>query len=496
MAYIRLARIALREYAVKVGSTVISYNDFQKTFSNLRTSYQNIYGKAMTPELEKMIGLKNIALDRLINSTLVRNEAKQMGLKVSDAEVINAISSIPAFQKDGVFNRQTYLQLLQDKRLTPKDFEESEKADLLIRKTVQKITGEAKVTDAEALQLFKKRHDKIDLSFISFSPAEVMSEVRLTEQDLSKYLQGHQEAFKTPERVSISYILITPLKAGVGLSADNEEVQTYYRKNIDRYQDKGSILPFEAVKERVRADAIQFKSSKRAYELAADALNKNLKTSDLNAAAAALGLKVEKSSLFTMKQPPAAIASESELIQKSFILKPGNLGGPVETRKGVYLFTVNEKKPAAVPPLGQVRGEVQKLAAAEMALQIAHKNVQKALDEMKKGKPALKLQETGYFTYAEAGLIPKIGTAPQIMEAAFNLTAGSPTPKLPLKVNDRWYAIQLKERAQADSANFQKMKEELKQGMLPQKQQEVMETWLKNLRSKTKIVINPLLQGN
>ena len=83
------------EYAVKVGSTVISYNDFQKTFSNLRTSYQNIYGKAMTPELEKMIGLKNIALDRLINSTLVRNEAKQMGLKVSDAEVINAISSIP-----------------------------------------------------------------------------------------------------------------------------------------------------------------------------------------------------------------------------------------------------------------------------------------------------------------------------------------------------------------------------------------------------------------
>jgi len=61
-----------------------------------------------------------------------------MGIKVSDEEVVTAISMIPAFQKDGVFNRQIYLQLLQDKRLTPKDFEESEKEDLLIKKTVQK----------------------------------------------------------------------------------------------------------------------------------------------------------------------------------------------------------------------------------------------------------------------------------------------------------------------------------------------------------------------
>jgi hypothetical protein len=40
------------------------------------------------------------------------------------------------------------------------------------------------------------------------------------------------------------------------------------------------------------------------------------------------------------------------------------------------------------------------------------------------------------------------------------------------------------------------MKEQLKQGMLPQKQQQVMETWLKDLHSKTKITVNPMLQGD
>src|SRR5512135_2079536 len=79
------------DFAVKVDRTVISYDEFQKAYSNLRNMYQETYGKPITPELEKMMGLKKIVLDRLINTTLVRNEAKQMGLEVSDSEVVNAI---------------------------------------------------------------------------------------------------------------------------------------------------------------------------------------------------------------------------------------------------------------------------------------------------------------------------------------------------------------------------------------------------------------------
>jgi peptidyl-prolyl cis-trans isomerase D len=484
------------DFAVKVDRTRISYNQFQKTYTNLRDMYRELYGKPITPELEKLMGLKKMALDRLINATLIRNEADRMGLTVSNDEVVNAIAAIPAFQKDGVFNRQLYLQLLQDKRFTPQAFEESEKEDLLIKKTIRKIMDQAKVTDADALQVFKKKHDKIDLLYISFTPAEMRAGVNLSDQDLDRYLQGHQEMFRIPEQVSISYVLLTPAKAAAGLSVNNEEVETFYRKNIDLYQEKGNILPFESVRERVKADALQFKAAKKAYELAANALNRNLKTADLNAAAHSLGLKVEKTSLFTAKQPPAALSTEAELIQKAFVQKPGELGGPVETKKGVYLFTVNEKKPAAVPPLAQVRAQVEKLATDQMARDLAQRKAEQALEQLKKGSSTLKLQESGYFTYDEKGQIPKIGKAPQIMEAAFNLTKESPVPNLPLQVDDRWFAIKLKDRTAADTADFQKMKEQIKQSMLPQKQQEFMESWLKGLRSKAKIEINPLLQAD
>ena len=144
------------------------------------------------------------------------------------------------------------------------------------------------------------------------------------------------------------------------LTVSNDEVQTYYQKNIDRYQGKGGILPFEEVKERAKEDALKFKAAKQAYEKVAIALNKNLAANDLAAAARMLDVPVAETSLFTLQNPPAALAGESEVIKKAFATKQGELGGPVETSKGVYLFKVTVRNPSVVPPLAKVRGEVEK----------------------------------------------------------------------------------------------------------------------------------------
>jgi len=60
-------------------------------------------------------------------------------------------------------------------------------------------------------------------------------------------------------------------------------------------------------------------------------------------------------------------------------------------------------------------------------------------------------------------------------------------------LNGRWYAIRLKERIAAPDADFQKERQQLIQSLLPVKQREAVEKWLKGLRDKSKIVINPAL---
>jgi peptidyl-prolyl cis-trans isomerase D len=481
------------DYAVKVGRTKISYEQFQENYNRLRNMYQQLSNQPLTPEMEKQLGLKKLAIENVVNTALMRNEAKRTGVTVSKEEVINAIAAIPAFQKDGAFNAQIYHQLLQANHLTPQVFEEGLKEELLLKKVRQQVMDRVSVSDAEALQIFKKQRDRVELSFVSFSPAGVKPLVKLTDSDLNMYLQNHRNEFKIPEQVSISYVLLTPAMVASGLNVTNDDMLTYYQKNIDRYQDKGNILPFEEVKERVRTDALRFKAAKLAYEKAADALNRNLKSADLDAAARTFGLKVEKTSLFALQQPPAPIAGEGDLIRKSFALRQGELGGPVETNKGVYLFKIIEKKPSTLPALAQVRPRVEKLASDEKARELANRKAMEAVALMSQGKTPENLKDTGPFSFSGNGEIPGIGKSPEIMEAAFALTQAAPVPKVPFKSGETWYAVKLKKRTDTDTKDFPGQKEQIKLGMLQGKREEAVVNWLKDLRNKTKIEINPLL---
>ncbi|MBT0654007.1 SurA N-terminal domain-containing protein [Geomobilimonas luticola] len=481
-------------YAAKVDGTRISLEDFQKSYYRIKNVYEQVYGRSLTPEMEKQMGVKKMALDNLVDALLVRKEAGRMGIKVSKEEVASAIAAMPEFQKNGTFDFQQYQQLLKASRITPNDFEASQKEDLLVKKARQKIRDNAQVSDDEALKAFKKQRDKVDLQFVSYAPADVRNEIKLSEQELTAYLQSHQQEFKAPEQISISYALLDPAKVTSKVAVTDEEIQTYYQKNIDRYQGKGGILPFAEVKERVKTDALKAKGAKQAYEMAADAANKHLKGADLAAAAASLGVKVAETPLFTAAAPAAVLASETELLKRAFTLKEGELGGPVETAKGVYIFKIKERKPAAVPPLAQIRERVESRAVTDKAKELAKKKAEEALAALAKDGSALKVGETGSFGYAATGDVPKIGKSPEIMEAAFALDKGQPAAKTPFQVGDRWYAVKLKNRQEADTAEFQKSKEQLKQTLLPKKQQEALDNWLKELKTKAKIEINqPLI---
>lgn len=483
------------DYAAKVNGRKISVEDYQKSYYRLRGIYEQLNGRGMTPEMEKQLGIRKLALDTLIDTALMKKEASAMGIKVSKNDVAAEIANVPAFQKNGAFDFQIYQERLKSERMTPANFEESVKEELLIRKTREKVQAAAAVTDDEALQYFKKHNDKIELSFASFSPADVRKEVKLSEQDLNAYLQGHQDKFKTPEQISLSYCLIEPSAVSGKLTLTDTEAQTFYQKNIDRYQGKGGILPYEEVKERVKTDALQFKSARQAYELAADAINKN-KSGDISAAAASLGVKVTDTQLFTFAAPPAQLAGQAEVVKRAFALKPGELGGPVETSRGIYILKIKDRKPSAVPPLAQVRTQVEQGALEDKSRELAKQKAEQAIAEMAKASPGLKLQDTGSFGYSAKGDVPKIGASPEIMEAAFSLTTAASAAKKTFQVGDRWYVIKLKNRIEINKDAFAREKDQIRQTLLPRKQQEALESWLKNLKSKAKIEVNPAILGD
>ncbi|MEI6305541.1 MAG: SurA N-terminal domain-containing protein, partial [Deltaproteobacteria bacterium] len=479
-------------YAAKVDGKRISLEEFQSSYQRIRNIYQQIYGQALSSDMEKVLGLKKIALDNLIDSRLVTKEAKAMGIKATDDEVAKSIESMQSFQKDGRFDFNLYQQLLKNSRITAKDFEAGQKEELIIKKARQAIKDKVKVSDDEALAEYRKENDKIELEYVAFTPADVIGEVKPTEAELNDYLQKNQAAFKTAEKVAISYILLDPASKAAGLTLTDEEIQTFYQKNIDRWQGKDGILPLNEVKEKVKADAIKQKAAKHAYELAADTLFKNIKSGDLNLIAGQLKLKVQEAPLFTEKTPATALVGETAVIKKALELKQGELGGPVETAKGTYIIKAIERKAAFVPPLAEIKSDVEQKAKEAGSIELARKKAEDAA-KLLAGKNSLKTRTTASFGFSLQGNVPSIGVNPELMEAAFKLTPAAPAAATPFKVGNSWYAVRLKNRVEAPRAEFDKAKEQLKQKLLPKRQDEAVEKWTKELRSKVKIEINQVL---
>jgi peptidyl-prolyl cis-trans isomerase D len=164
----------------------------------------------------------------------------------------------------------------------------------------------------------------------------------------------------------------------------------------------------------------------------------------------------------------------------------------VETAKGIYIIKVKERKDSVVPPLAEIKTAVEQKAKAARSLVLAKQKAEEAAKQFV-AKAALKTQTTGSFGFSAKGDLPSIGNAPELMEAAFKLTSAAAAVDTPFKVGNRWYAVRLKQRIEAPKTEFDKSKEELKKKLLPKKQDDALAAWIKELRTKAKIEINPAI---
>jgi len=478
-------------YAARVNGTKISLDDYRNAYERVKNMYQQIYGQSIPPEMEKMLGLKKVALDGLIDNLLAMKEAKSLGIKVSKDDVSNSIEAMPMFQRGGKFDFDQYQQVLKSNRMTAKDFEEGQEAEVTLKKVHQSVKDKVVVTDADALAQYKRDNDRLELEYVAYAPADVLAEVKLSDAELNDYLQKNPNEFKTAEKVALSYILLNPASLAEKVAVSEEEIQTFYQKNIDRWQGKDGIQPLVEVKEKVKAEALKQKTSKVAFEQAADALYKNIKSGDLGLIAGVLKQKVQETPLFAANAVDPSMVGETAVIKKALELKQGELGGPVETAKGIYIIKAKERKAAAVPALAEIRGAVEAKAKSAKAIELAKKKAEDAAKQLSTNV-ALKTQLTGSFGYTAKGDIPAIGTSPEMVEAVFKLSA-SQAPSTPFKIGSRWYAVRVKSRIETPKAQFEAVKEELKKKMLPKKQEDALAEWAKGLREKAKIEINQAL---
>ncbi len=138
----------------EVGKEKIPLDEYWRAYDRFRNFYKEMYKEKFDKKMEEQLNLKQKVLETLIEERILRMEAEELGLKVSDKELQEAIMSDPAFKRDGVFRRDVYLQTLRINRLTPGYYETMKRQELLVGK-VRALIGESVVLTDDDLKGLK-----------------------------------------------------------------------------------------------------------------------------------------------------------------------------------------------------------------------------------------------------------------------------------------------------------------------------------------------------
>jgi peptidyl-prolyl cis-trans isomerase D len=196
----------LQEVASVNGAPILM-TAYLRQYNELVKEYQDRAKGELTEETLKAMRLKEQAVNRLIEETLLLQGGEGLGIRVSDAELQEQIRNYPFFQEGGKFNERRYQQVLARNRLNPADFETMERQRLLLQKIVRAVTSFAKVSDAELQEFYRMAKETVEVRYLVVTPDRYLAAQRPADAEIDKYYQEHKEQFRTPERAKVKYLL-------------------------------------------------------------------------------------------------------------------------------------------------------------------------------------------------------------------------------------------------------------------------------------------------
>ncbi|TMA39876.1 MAG: hypothetical protein E6J79_01705 [Deltaproteobacteria bacterium] len=432
------------EVVARVDGQAISRRDVDRTAAALQRRFES-----MPPEVVRSLNLRERALDELIEDVLIRREAERLGIRVTEAELIEAITRMPEFQEDGRFSRERVEAVLNFQR-DRGEFEDQLRRSILFQRLQSLVSDGVHVSDGEVAERYRLDHAQMNLSYVRVPAAAEEKRISLTDDDLTKYLQEHSDRYRVPAKVRARYVAYRRADFLAQADVPESAIGDYYElhKN-DKFTEP----------EQVRARHILVKVASDAGEPAKAAARK--KAEDLLAKVRAGGDFAALARKNSDDPGSAAQGGDLGLFGRgtmtpafesaAFALEAGKVSDVVETPFGFHVIKVEEHRPGGVKALDAARDEIVQALRAERALELARKQAETDRREIVRGKALAEaaagrtVEETPPFAAADD--IPGVGRVKAFTDAAFALQTGEVSDLV--ETDDAVYLVAPFERTEA-----------------------------------------------
>ena len=322
-------------FVATVNGVGIPLARYRKEFEQAVATWNRTHpGATKDPKWVK--ALKRMLLDQMVDNSLLSQQAKKIGLKVSSDDIDRGIAEakrsfrydpygneIPEKEAEAAFNSQ--LKLLN---LTQEQYRERIKKQLMIKKLLQmQVLNDATPPDDKEVAAYFERVKKYIQSGSTAPPAAMPVE---DAQALMQIAQGIKDM--SAERVRLSVILIR-----LGPDADSAEKARALKAADDiRAQLESGDMSFAEVARAKSEDPL---SAPRGGDIG-----------------------------FVYRESPLP----ANLIKAAFSLRTGDISKPILTEIGYNIIRVEEKRASSIPTLDKFKDRI-----AEAMMQI---RIQKATE--------------------------------------------------------------------------------------------------------------------
>lgn len=422
-------------YAASVNGQSISPAEIRRQALRLERLYRELYGENLSPEVLKALDLKSRALEQRIEAELLAQEARRLGLEVTDEELARDVASIEGLRENGVLQRERYLRFLRSQGLTPAEFEEERRRALLIDKLRELVVRSVRRDEETARRVWAFQNETVNLRFVRAAASAFFGDVAPSPDEIEKFYQENRETFREPERVRIEAIVYDVEAFAEQVRVSDEEIQKEYEASRAVRYTRPEEVHARHILLRVPQNAgAQQRAEVR--ERARQILERLRQGEDF----AALATRYSEDPATKDQGGDLGFfprgRMEENFERAAFGLEPGGVSDLVETRYGIHIVRVEEKRPERVLPLEEVRDEIVsrlKMARArEAARDAAFDDSQLALAGKPLGEIAaargLRVQTPPPF--AEHDSVAGLPRTPDLAKQAFSTAAGSVGPVL------------------------------------------------------------------
>jgi peptidyl-prolyl cis-trans isomerase D len=407
---------------------------------------------------------------------------------------------------------------------------------------------------------------QVKVLYLRFSPDAYLKEVEVSPQDVQEYYAMNREQYQRPERVRARDVLIRvspdaspeamqkarqkaekvftearrgakfaalarqysddasaskggdlgyfsqgeiePALAKVVFSLHKGEISPVVKTNsgfhIVKVEDiqEGKKTTLEEVKKEIVTRLLKEKATYRAAMHAADASYQANKQGGLKPYAAEARLQVREAGPFRAGEPLKGGGLTEKLASIAFTLEADRVSSPFQQGVDSFVLQAVDKIPPRIPPLEQVRGQVEAAFVSSVARGLAQGTARDLLAAWKKGtgfgdllrRHGLKVTETGFFK-RDTATPPRIGPLGEFAGKIATLTLEDPWPSAVAEVNGAYVVIKLQGVERVDEKRYEAEKDAFRKGLSGYMGMELLQGWLAARKKKVTVDINQQILG-